>query len=147
MRIVTEEQFGPALSILPFDDVDSVLHQVNNDWSGLCSSVWSGDPARAAAFAERLRTGTTWINHANAVACDDRVPFGGFCQSGIGRDGPRGPALLHRSAHHRRTDRNGTYGWTPPASSGRGPALFRPYVTPAARTPRCKGCSDPGPGW
>ncbi|MGP4047966.1 aldehyde dehydrogenase family protein [Streptomyces sp. 2A115] len=91
LRIVTEEQFGPALPILPFDDVDSVLDQVNNDWSGLCSSVWSADPARAAALAERLRTGTTWINHANAVACDDRAPFGGFRQSGIGREmGPEG---------------------------------------------------------
>ncbi|MFG2028761.1 aldehyde dehydrogenase family protein [Streptomyces sp. NPDC048825] len=91
LRIVTEEQFGPALPILPFDDVDSVLDQVNNDWSGLCSSVWSADPTRAAALAERLRTGTTWINHANAVACDDRAPFGGFRQSGIGREmGPDG---------------------------------------------------------
>ncbi|MFI1356369.1 aldehyde dehydrogenase family protein [Streptomyces sp. NPDC020898] len=91
LRIVTEEQFGPALPILPFDDVDSVLDRVNNDWSGLCSSVWSTDPARAAALAERLRTGTTWINHANAVACDDRAPFGGFRQSGIGREmGPEG---------------------------------------------------------
>ncbi|WP_330285488.1 aldehyde dehydrogenase family protein [Streptomyces sp. NBC_00576] len=91
LRIVTEEQFGPALPILPFDDVDSVLDQVNNDWSGLCSSVWSADPARAAALAQRLRTGTTWINHANAVACDDRAPFGGFRQSGIGREmGPEG---------------------------------------------------------
>lgn len=91
LRIVTEEQFGPALPILPFDDVDSVMDHVNNDWSGLCSSVWSADPDRAAALAERLRTGTTWINHANAVACDDRAPFGGFRQSGIGREmGPDG---------------------------------------------------------
>ncbi|MEV0220338.1 aldehyde dehydrogenase family protein [Streptomyces sp. NPDC050704] len=99
LRIVTEEQFGPALPILPFDDVDSVLDQVNNDWSGLCSSVWSADPARAAGLAERLRTGTTWINHANAVACDDRAPFGGFRQSGIGREmGPDG-LLSFTEAH------------------------------------------------
>lgn len=99
LRIVTEEQFGPALPILPFDDVDSVLDQVNNDWSGLCSSVWSADAARAAALAERLRTGTTWINHANAVACDDRAPFGGFRQSGIGREmGPEG-LLSFTEAH------------------------------------------------
>lgn len=99
LRIVTEEQFGPALPILPFDDVDSVLDEVNNDWSGLCSSVWSADPARAAGLAERLRTGTTWINHANAVACDDRAPFGGFRQSGIGREmGPDG-LLSFTEAH------------------------------------------------
>ncbi|EPJ39846.1 putative Aldehyde dehydrogenase [Streptomyces afghaniensis 772] len=99
LRIVTEEQFGPALPILPFDDIDSVVDRVNNDWSGLCSSVWSGDPARAAALAERLRTGTTWINQANAVACDDRAPFGGFRQSGIGREmGPEG-LLSFTEAH------------------------------------------------
>ncbi|MGW1668093.1 aldehyde dehydrogenase family protein [Streptomyces sp. NPDC002324] len=91
LRIVTEEQFGPALPILPFDDLDPVVAHLDNDWSGLCSSVWSADPARASALAERLRTGTTWINHANAVVCDDRAPFGGFRQSGIGREmGPDG---------------------------------------------------------
>jgi acyl-CoA reductase-like NAD-dependent aldehyde dehydrogenase len=58
-----------------------------------------GDPARAAALAQRLRTGTTWINHANAVACDDRAPFGGFRQSGIGREmGPDG-LLSFTEAH------------------------------------------------
>ncbi|MGW0843734.1 aldehyde dehydrogenase family protein [Streptomyces sp. NPDC002787] len=99
LRIVTEEQFGPALPILPFDDLDSVVDHVNNDWSGLCSSVWSADPVRASAVAERLRTGTTWINHANAVVCDDRAPFGGFRQSGIGREmGPDG-LLTFTEAH------------------------------------------------
>ncbi|MEV6012816.1 aldehyde dehydrogenase family protein [Streptomyces sp. NPDC051976] len=99
LRIVKEEQFGPALPILPFDDLDTVVEQVNNDWSGLCSSVWSADVHRADALAERLRTGTTWINHANAVACDDRAPFGGFRQSGIGREmGPDG-LLAFTEAH------------------------------------------------
>ncbi|MGC9537524.1 aldehyde dehydrogenase family protein [Streptomyces sp. UG1] len=99
LRIVREEQFGPALPILPFDDLDTVVEQVNNDWSGLCSSVWSADAHRSDALAERLRTGTTWINHANAVACDDRAPFGGFRQSGIGREmGPEG-LLSFTEAH------------------------------------------------
>lgn len=99
LRIVTEEQFGPALPVLPYDDLDTVVEQVNNDWSGLCSSVWSADTRRADALAERLRTGTTWINHANAVACDDRAPFGGFRQSGIGREmGPEG-LLAFTEAH------------------------------------------------
>ncbi|WP_371583108.1 aldehyde dehydrogenase family protein [Streptomyces sp. NBC_01314] len=99
LRTVTEEQFGPALPILPFDDVDSVVDRVNNDWSGLCSSVWSGDPAQAGRIAERLRTGTTWINHANAVACDDRAPFGGFRQSGIGREMGSEGLLSFTEAH------------------------------------------------
>lgn len=86
LRIVTEEQFGPALPILPFDDVDPLVEQLNDEWAGLCSSVWSGDAERAARLAGRLRTGTTWINDANAVAQDDRAPFGGFRMSGIGRE-------------------------------------------------------------
>lgn len=85
-RIVVEEQFGPALPILPYDNLDEVIDLINNDWSGLCSSVWTADLERAARVAGRLRTGTTWINDANAVAEDDRAPFGGFRQSGMGRE-------------------------------------------------------------
>lgn len=91
LRVVTEEQFGPALPILPYDDLDGLVDRLNGEWSGLCSSVWSPDLDRASAVAARLRTGTTWINQANASACDDRAPFGGFRQSGVGREmGPDG---------------------------------------------------------
>jgi acyl-CoA reductase-like NAD-dependent aldehyde dehydrogenase len=86
LRVVAEEQFGPALPILPYDDLDGLVERLNTEWSGLCSSVWSPDVDRATAVAERLRTGTTWINQANAAACDDRAPFGGFRQSGVGRE-------------------------------------------------------------
>jgi acyl-CoA reductase-like NAD-dependent aldehyde dehydrogenase len=89
--IVTEEQFGPALPIIPFDDADRVVEQVNDEWAGLCSSVWTEDLQRGTDMARRLRTGTTWINNHNAVAQDDRAPFGGFRQSGLGRElGPEG---------------------------------------------------------
>lgn len=84
--IVVEEQFGPALPVLPYDDLDRVVDTVNRDWSGLCSSVWSADLDRAGEVAARLRTGTTWINDVTAVAGDDRTPFGGFRQSGMGRE-------------------------------------------------------------
>ena len=85
-RIVREEQFGPALPILRYTDLDQVIDSVNEDWSGLCSSVWTADLDRAAQVASRLRTGTTWVNDANAIAQDDRAPFGGFRQSGMGRE-------------------------------------------------------------
>jgi acyl-CoA reductase-like NAD-dependent aldehyde dehydrogenase len=85
-RIVTEEQFGPALPVLPFDDAEPLVDQLNDEWAGLCSSVWTSNPERAAHLGRRLRTGTTWVNNHNAVAEDDRAPFGGFRRSGIGRE-------------------------------------------------------------
>jgi len=85
-RIVTEEQFGPAVPVLPFTNLDSVIAQLNREWAGLGSSVWSADLQRAAAVAARLHAGTTWINNASALAMDNRAPFGGFRQSGIGRE-------------------------------------------------------------
>ena len=84
--IVTTEQFGPALPVIPFDDEDALIDRLNDEWAGLCSSVWTADPDRAATAAHRLRTGTVWVNNHNAVAQDDRAPFGGFRHSGTGRE-------------------------------------------------------------
>jgi acyl-CoA reductase-like NAD-dependent aldehyde dehydrogenase len=85
-RVVTEEQFGPTLPIIPFDDEEDAIRQANDTWSGLCSSVWSSDPAHVEAVAGRLRTGTTFVNAHNAPWLDDRAPFGGFNKSGLGRE-------------------------------------------------------------
>lgn len=84
--IVTEEQFGPALPIIAFDDDEDAIRQANDTWGGLCSSVWSSDPERASSVAARLRSGTTFINAHSAPFLDQRAPFGGFNQSGFGRE-------------------------------------------------------------
>jgi acyl-CoA reductase-like NAD-dependent aldehyde dehydrogenase len=84
--IVTEEQFGPALPIIPFDDEDAAVRAANDTWAGLCSSVWSSDPERAASVAARLRSGSTFVNSHSAPFLDNRAPFGGFNQSGFGRE-------------------------------------------------------------
>lgn len=85
-RVVTEEQFGPTLPIIPFDDEEAAIAAANDTWSGLCSSVWSSDAEHAGRVAARLRTGTTFINAHNAPWLDERAPFGGFNQSGMGRE-------------------------------------------------------------
>ena len=84
--VVVEEQFGPTLPILPFDDDVEVVDRANDTWSGLCSSVWTQDPERAAAVASRLRTGYTFVNAHGAAHLDERAPFGGFNHSGMGRE-------------------------------------------------------------
>jgi len=85
-RIVTEEQFGPALPVIAYDHEADAVAQANDTWSGLCSSVWSGDRDHGTAVAAQLRTGATFFNNHNAPAVDERAPFGGFNQSGIGRE-------------------------------------------------------------
>ena len=85
-RLVTEEQFGPTLPVLPFDDESDVVARANDTWSGLTSSVWTADLDRAAALAARLHTGFTFVNAHGAGHLDERAPFGGSRHSGIGRE-------------------------------------------------------------
>jgi acyl-CoA reductase-like NAD-dependent aldehyde dehydrogenase len=85
-RVVVEEQFGPTLPILPFDDDEDAIARANDTWSGLCSSVWTSDLDRAAVVAARLRTGYTFVNAHGAAHLDERAPFGGFNHSGMGRE-------------------------------------------------------------
>jgi acyl-CoA reductase-like NAD-dependent aldehyde dehydrogenase len=86
LRIVSEEQFGPALPVIGYDTEEEAIALANDTWSGLCSSVWSADTEHAMAVARRLRTGVTFFNNHNATAVDERAAFGGFNQSGIGRE-------------------------------------------------------------
>jgi acyl-CoA reductase-like NAD-dependent aldehyde dehydrogenase len=89
IRLVDEEQFGPALPVIPFRDLDDALAQANRTHYGLGGSVWTADTRRGEELAQRLECGTAWVNqHLNMSA---RVPFGGMKWSGVGREnGPWG---------------------------------------------------------
>jgi acyl-CoA reductase-like NAD-dependent aldehyde dehydrogenase len=90
-RIVDEEQFGPALPVLSYRDVDEAVERANATTFGLSGSVWSADPDRADDVAARLECGTTCVNTHLALA--PHQPFGGFKWSGLGvENGPWGLA-------------------------------------------------------
>jgi acyl-CoA reductase-like NAD-dependent aldehyde dehydrogenase len=82
MRIVDEEQFGPVIPLIRFRDPDEAVARANASPFGLGASVWSRDPARAMALAERLEAGTVWVNQH--VAIGPHIPMAGAKQSGIG---------------------------------------------------------------
>jgi len=86
LRVVTEEQFGPVIPILPFDTEEEAVAAANDTWAGLGGSVWTADPARADALAARLACGYVWVNDHGATRLDLRAPFGGMKQSGMGRE-------------------------------------------------------------
>jgi acyl-CoA reductase-like NAD-dependent aldehyde dehydrogenase len=83
-RMVTEEVFGPALPIFRVGSLDEALEKANDSIFGLGSSVWTSDLKRATKAAERLEAGYTWINSAQIIY--DELPFGGFKQSGYGKE-------------------------------------------------------------
>ncbi|GAA5052044.1 aldehyde dehydrogenase family protein [Nocardia callitridis] len=83
-ELAQEEVFGPVLAVIPFDDDDDAVRIANNSAYGLSGGVMSADNERAIALARRIRSGTFSINGGNYFAPD--VPFGGYKQSGIGRE-------------------------------------------------------------
>lgn len=83
MTIAREEIFGPVLAIMPYDTEDDAVAIANDTVYGLAGAVWSADPARAAGVARRLRTGQVDVNGGNF---NPSAPFGGYKQSGIGRE-------------------------------------------------------------
>ena len=86
MKIVAQEQFGPAIAIMPFSTEEEAIQLANNSEFGLCSSVWTQDRERALSVARRLEAGYTYLNAHGPTSQDNRAPFGGFKQSGIGRN-------------------------------------------------------------
>ncbi len=89
MRIAQEEIFGPVLSVIAYDGDDEAVAIANDSDYGLCGSVWTGDNDRGLGVARRVRTGTYMLN--SPVPFDFATPFGGYKQSGVGREfGPEG---------------------------------------------------------
>jgi aldehyde dehydrogenase (NAD+) len=84
MKIAEEEIFGPVLSIIKFKTIEEVVQRANNTMYGLAAAVWTKDITKAHAIASNVRAGTVWVNCYDVF--DAAAPFGGFKQSGIGRE-------------------------------------------------------------
>jgi betaine-aldehyde dehydrogenase len=84
MRIAQEEIFGPVLAVIPYDGDEQAIDIANDSSYGLCGSVWTQDPTRGLAVARGVRTGTYMLN--NPMPIDFATPFGGYKESGIGRE-------------------------------------------------------------
>jgi aldehyde dehydrogenase (NAD+) len=84
MRIAQEEVFGPVLAVMAFDDEAEALHIANDTSFGLAAAVWTRDLRRAMAMTEKIQAGTVWVNNYRATSFTS--PFGGYKDSGIGRE-------------------------------------------------------------
>jgi phenylacetaldehyde dehydrogenase len=84
MKVVREEIFGPVVTAIPFNEPEEVVGFANDTIYGLASAVWTRDISKAHRIAAKLRAGTVWINCYNVF--DPALPFGGYKQSGWGRE-------------------------------------------------------------
>ncbi len=84
MKIAREEIFGPVLSVIPFKEIEEGITEGNTTTYGLAAAVWTRDVAKALRAARSLRAGTVWVNAYNLY--DAALPFGGFKESGFGRE-------------------------------------------------------------
>ena len=83
-RVAREEIFGPVVVAMPYDDLDDVARQANDSPYGLGASIWSNELSRVHRLIPKLQAGTVWVNCHSML--DATMPFGGYKQSGIGRD-------------------------------------------------------------
>jgi len=98
MKIFQEEIFGPVLCVLPFHDEDEAIAIANNTKYGLAGDLWSGSMKRIMRVSQGIRTGTIWVNrHLNP---GPEVPFGGYKQSGIGRETGRQGLMEYLQTKH-----------------------------------------------
>jgi phenylacetaldehyde dehydrogenase len=84
MKVVDEEIFGPVVTAMPFKDMDEIIPVANNSMYGLAAGIWTKDLSKAHLLARELRAGTVWVNCYNVF--DAALPFGGYKQSGWGRE-------------------------------------------------------------
>jgi acyl-CoA reductase-like NAD-dependent aldehyde dehydrogenase len=95
--LVREEQFGPVLPVLKYDDIDDVIARANDSEYGLAGTVWGKDIARATQVAMQIDTGTVWVNQHLAI--DANIPFRGVKQSGLGSELGEAGLLEYTQAH------------------------------------------------
>jgi acyl-CoA reductase-like NAD-dependent aldehyde dehydrogenase len=86
LRVVTEEQFGPVIPVIPFETEEEAIRLANDSWAGLSGSVWTADPKTADRVGGQMVCGYVWVNDHGATRLDLRAPFGGMKSSGIGRE-------------------------------------------------------------
>ncbi len=98
MTIAREEIFGPVMSVIPFDDEDEAIHIANDTPYGLAAAVWTTDLRRALRVSRALRAGTVWVNDSQPVPAE--APFGGYKQSGYGRELGRHGLEAYLEAKH-----------------------------------------------
>ena len=84
MRVAQEEIFGPVASVITFSDEEDLIRQANETIYGLSAGIWTKDITRAHRFAREIKAGTIWINTFNIM--NAASPFGGYKQSGYGRE-------------------------------------------------------------